>query len=139
MTRNEILDFVRKNTTSWMATVEDGEPRVRGMDTPVVDEKGLTFCTGTSKPVSRQLLANPSVELCYFDSSTGVQMRLRGRMEKLDDEQLKRHIVETRFTFLKPVVESHGWETLTLFRLPGGRGSLWSASEPGGGSQEFEF
>jgi pyridoxamine 5'-phosphate oxidase len=139
MTRSEILDFVRKSTTSFMATVENGEPRVRGMDTPHVDEHGLTFCTGSRKQVCLQLLANPSVELCYWNQEEGVQLRLRGRMEILDDEALKQHIVETRFTFLKPVVERFGWGSLTLLRLGGGQASLWSARNTAGGSEEFPF
>jgi len=53
MNREEILDFVRGNTTSFMATTENGEPRVRAMDTPHIDENGLTFCTGTGKDVCR--------------------------------------------------------------------------------------
>jgi uncharacterized pyridoxamine 5'-phosphate oxidase family protein len=139
MTRSEILDFVRKNTVSFMATVENGEPRVRGMDTPHVDENGLTFCTGANKQVSLQLQANPAVELCYWGQEDGIQLRLRGRMEMLDDEPLKKHIVETRFTFLKPVVEQYGWGCLALFRLGGGQASMWSARDTAGGSEEFPF
>jgi pyridoxamine 5'-phosphate oxidase len=139
MTRSEILEFVKRNTTSYMATVENGEPRVRGMDTPHVDDKGLTFCTGTGKQVSIQLLADPSVELCYWGKEEGLQIRLRGKMEKLDDDDLKRHIVNTRFTFLKPVVEQHGWGVLTLFRFSKGVASVWSATDSSGLSRTFEF
>jgi uncharacterized pyridoxamine 5'-phosphate oxidase family protein len=131
MTRREILEFVRENPISFMATMENGEPRVRGMDTPHVDDKGLTFCTGSSKDVCRQLLANPAVELCYWSSEEKKQLRIRGKMEKLGDIELKKEIVETRFTFLKPVVEQYGWDSLTLFRLSGGTVRIWSAAEPG--------
>lgn len=140
MTREEILEFVKKARTSFMATVENGEPRVRGMDTPLVDENGLTFCTGTTKDVCRQLLADPAVELCYFIQEEGRQLRLRGRMEKLDEEGLKRHIVENVFTFLKPVVEKLGWESLTVFRLSKGTAFLWEARNvASAGTQRFEF
>ncbi|MBD3278717.1 MAG: pyridoxamine 5'-phosphate oxidase family protein [Candidatus Aegiribacteria sp.] len=131
MTRKEILEFVRNNTTSFMGTVEHGEPRVRAMDTPHVDDNGLTFCTGSGKDVCRQLIENPSVELCYWSASEKKQLRIRGKIEKLDDEDLKKEIVETKFTFLKPVVEQHGWDTLTLFRLSGGTVRIWSAEAPG--------
>ena len=131
MTRKEILEFVRNNTTSFMGTVENGEPRVRAMDTPRVDDNGLTFCTGSGKDVCRQLLEDPEVELCYWSTSEKKQLRIRGRMEILDDEDLKKKIVETKFTFLKPVVEEYGWNTLTLFRLSGGTVRIWSAEAPG--------
>jgi uncharacterized pyridoxamine 5'-phosphate oxidase family protein len=139
MTRNEVLDFVRRNTFSFMATVENGEPRVRGMDTPVIDDNGLTFCTGSNKAVCAQLTADPSVELCYWSIEDGTQIRLRGRMEKLDDEALKKSIVETRFTFLKPVVEKYGWGSLTLFRLSRAAGSCWRMANTAGGCEPFDF
>ncbi|MCD4848275.1 MAG: pyridoxamine 5'-phosphate oxidase family protein [Candidatus Aegiribacteria sp.] len=130
MNRFEILEFVRRNTTSFMATAEGGEPRVRGMDTPYIDENGLTFCTGTGKDICKQLLANSSVELCYWSMEEKIQLRIRGEMEKLDDEELKKHIVETKFTFLKPVVEQFGWDTLTLFRISSGEARTWSPENP---------
>ena len=43
MNREEILEFVRRNTTSFMATVDDGEPCVRGMTTPHIDDSGITI------------------------------------------------------------------------------------------------
>jgi len=57
-------------------------------------------------------------------------VRIRGRMEELDDQELKRHIVETRFVFLEPVVEQFGWESLTLFRLSSGEVRTWSPENP---------
>ena len=139
MTRSEMLEFVRENPASFMSTVEDGEPRVRGMETPIIDEEGLTFLTGVQKDVCRQLLANPSVELCYFSPEKGLQLRLRGRMEPLDDEEIKKRIVNTRFTFLKPVAEAHGWGAFAIFRFSGGTARVWSMENPAGGSEIFEF
>ncbi len=130
MNREEILEFVRRNTTSFMATVDTDEPRVRAMDTPYIDENGLTFCTGTGKDICKQLLANSSVELCYWSMEEKIQLRIRGEMAKLDDEELKKHIVETKFTFLKPVVEQFGWDTLTLFRISTGKARTWSPENP---------
>jgi pyridoxamine 5'-phosphate oxidase len=130
MNRKEILEFVKRNTTSYMATLENGEPRVRAMDTPHIDQNGITFCTGTGKDVARQLLADPSVELCYWSAEEGIQLRIRGKMERLDDQELKQLIVETKFTFLKPVVEQYGWDTLTLFRLSCGKVRTWSPTNP---------
>jgi len=136
MTRPEVLEFVRRNSTSFMATVEDGEPRVRGMDTPHVDEKGFVYCTGRDKNVARQLRANPAVELCFWSGEERLQVRIRGRMEEISDPALLEQIVETRFTFLKPLVKAHGWETLTLFRLSRGEVRTWSAGKPAGVSED---
>jgi len=132
--RSEIIDFVRKSPISHMATIEGGQPRVRAMQTAKISEEGLTFCTGTHKPVCQQLLADPAVELSYWNPEAGIQIRLRGKMEHLDALDLKKEIVETTFTFLKPVVEQHGWESLALFRLSGGEYRSWCSTD--GGSTE---
>lgn len=131
MERNEILEFVRRNTTSHMATIQDGQPRVRAMSTPHVDDEGLTFCTGAHKPVSKQLLANPAVELSYWSAEDGIQIRLRGQMEHVESLDLKKQIVETTFKFLKPVVEEHGYESLALFRLSSGEYRTWDSNDRG--------
>ena len=120
MNRQEILEFVRKYPTSYMATVEDIEPRVRAMQTAHIGEEGLTFCTGVHKDVYNQLVANPVVELMYWSPEKGIQLRLRGCMAPLDSLELKTWIVQEAFTFLKSVVEQHGYESLGLFRLPHG-------------------
>jgi len=111
-----------------MATVEAGKPRVRAMQTAVVDEKGLTFCTGSHKNVARQLLVDPSVELSYWDAADGRLVRVRGEMEHVDDVKLKEHIVDQVFPFLKPVVEAHGHEAIALFRLSHGETRVWSSA-----------
>ena len=129
MNRQEVLDFVRKNPVSYMATLESGRPRVRAMQTALVDENGLTFCTGKPKPVCAQLLADPAVELAYWDRGGGVQVRLRGEMEHLDDVDLKKRIVSEVFTFLQPVVEQRGYEVLALFRLSSGESRVWRRAE----------
>jgi len=140
MKRNEVLEFVATCDTSFMATIENGEPRVRAMDAPHVDENGLTFCTGSTKDVCIQLMADPMVELCYWNGEKGLQLRIRGRMERLSDLDLLKHIVETRFTFLQPVVDRFGWEALALFRLSRGEVRTWSPENIGRVvSEVFEF
>jgi len=131
MTRQEILDFVRSNPTSFMATLDNGEPRVRGMQTAQISDGGLTFCTGTHKDICKQLLANEAVELAYWDESGGVMLRLHGRMEPVDSLDLKQEIVNTTFQFLKPVVKQHGYESLALFRFAGGEYKLWDRNQGG--------
>ena len=51
MNRQEILSFVRSHPTSFLATVDHGEPRVRAMQTAYIDDEGLVFCTGVHKDV----------------------------------------------------------------------------------------
>jgi len=136
MTREQVLEFVKGNPASFMATMDSGNPRVRAMHTALVEPVGLTFCTGVNKDVHRQLAANPSVELAYWDPKGGVQVRVRGEMQQLDDLDLKKRIVNEVFTFLKPVVEQFGYDVLSLFRLAKGTSIVWRAAQ---GTAPMEF
>jgi uncharacterized pyridoxamine 5'-phosphate oxidase family protein len=132
MNRVEALEFARANPVCHMATVEDGEPRVRGMMTLKVDEKGLLFVTGTPKPLWSQLQRNPMVELCYYSRESGTQLRIRGSAALLDDDDLRREALE-RLPFLKDAVKVIGLDLLGIFRLESGQSSTWKmaqASEP---------
>lgn len=60
----EICDFLKQCETYYLATVEGDQPRVRPFGTAHVFEGRLYFQTGKVKQVSKQLLANPKVELC---------------------------------------------------------------------------
>ena len=72
-----------------------------------------------------------SRELSYWSAEDGIQIRLRGQMEHVESLDLKKQIVETVFTFLKPVVEEHGYESLALFRLSGGEYRVWDSNNRG--------
>src|SRR5512136_471803 len=109
MTRDEVLAFVKAHPVAFMATVERGEPRVRGMLTALSEPAGLTFCTGVQKDVHQQLMAHRSVELAYYDAKADVQVRVRGAMERVADPAVTKHILDEVFTFLKPVVAQHGY------------------------------
>ena len=62
-----VYDFLKKCGTYYLATVENGQPRVRPFGTIDLFEGKLYIQTGKCKPVADQLKANGSVELCAFD------------------------------------------------------------------------
>ena len=125
MDKREILDFIRANPMATMCTVEGNKPHGRGMETFRVDENGLIFYTGTYKDVYRQLENNPEVELCYIKD---IQVRVSGRIELLDDPELKKEIVAKR-PFLKGLIEQRGYEAIGVMRLKGGRATTWSMKD----------
>ena len=63
---DEILEFLDKAGTYYLATVEGDQPRVRPFGTVMLCEGRLCIQTGKVKPVSKQIAANPKVELCAF-------------------------------------------------------------------------
>lgn len=125
MTGAEILEFINRNQFCFLATTEDGAPRVRGMAFYRADENGIIFHTGTMKDLYRQIAANPSVEVCFFSPQEGIQVRVRGTAEIFDDMDLKREIVEKR-AWLKPWIEERGYEMLGVFRMTGCLASTWT-------------
>jgi pyridoxamine 5'-phosphate oxidase len=123
MNKNEILKFISKNPLGCLGTIEGQAARVRFMDTFRADENGLIFYTGKIKSVFQQILKNPQVEVCYF--ADNIQVRVRGKMEIIEDLKLKKEIVKNR-PFLKPFYKNdEDFEEMGLLRLKG-KATVWS-------------
>ena len=125
MTKEEILEFATKNPVCSLATIDGNQPRVRTIMLYKADENGIIFCTGRDKAVHKQLQANPAAELCFYNAEQGLQVRIEGAVEMLDDLELKKKIVEA-FSFLKPWVESQGYEVMICYRLNNARAVTWT-------------
>ncbi len=139
MNRDEVLAFVKANPVAFMATVERGNPRVRAMQTALVEPAGLVFCTGVQKNVHQQLAEGGSVELAYWDAKKDVQVRVRGEIERVADSAVTKRILDEVFTFLKPVVAQYGYEIFTSFRLAKGTSIVWRMAESGAPLEVAEF
>lgn len=63
---NEVLDFLKKCWTYYLATVDWDQPRVRPFWTINIFNNKLYIQTWKSKNVWKQIQANPKVELCWF-------------------------------------------------------------------------
>lgn len=73
-----VHDFIKACGTYYLATVENGQPRVRPFGTINIFDGKLYIQTGKSKEVSKQIQANPKVELCCFDGQKW--LRLAGEL-----------------------------------------------------------
>ena len=123
MTKQEIYSFINKNQNCTLATIDGNKPRVRGMMIYSADENGIIFHTGINRQMYKQIKANPNVELCFINDNT--QIRISGIATEEKDLRLKEEIVSKR-TFLKPVVDSHGYDTFILFRVQKLVATVWS-------------
>ena len=63
----EVYEFLKACGTYYLATLDGSQPRVRPFGTVDLYDGKLTIQTGRSKDVSRQMLANPQVEICAFN------------------------------------------------------------------------
>jgi pyridoxamine 5'-phosphate oxidase len=125
MNKAEIIDFMNETHTCYMATLEGNKPHVRAIGIFKADEDGIIIQTWTFKDIYKQLSANPNVELCFHDAKRGVQVRVSGAVELLDDLELKKEIVAER-TFMKPIVEERGYEVIAIYRLKKGVAHAWT-------------
>jgi pyridoxamine 5'-phosphate oxidase len=127
MTPKEIIEFINKNQTCCIATIEGNKPRVRGVMTYRADDKGIIFHTGVTKDFYKQLQANPNVELCFDnnDPQNFIQVRVSGIAIPENDVKLKEEIVASR-PFLKPVVEKFGYQALAVFRVQQLTATVWT-------------
>ena len=132
MKKEQVFEILNENPTFFLATTEEGEPRVRGMMLYKADESGIVFHTGPNKDVFHQILKNPKVQMCFYDAAQNVQIRVRGTLECIDDEGFKEAIANhpTR-------VFMRGWKAscdtvqdfynmFSIFRLKNGVANVWT-------------
>ena len=125
MTRSEILEFINKNPVFFLATQDSEQPRVRGIMVCKADDNGILFSTGKPKDLFRQLMDNPLVELCFYSAEENKQIRISGKVELVEDLDVKKNVVE-KFPFLKPVVEKESYDVLAPFYLRQGKALVWT-------------
>jgi len=70
----DVLDFLKKTGTYYLATVDGSQPRVRPFGTINMFEGKLYIQTGKKKDVARQIGANPKIEICAFDGETWLRI-----------------------------------------------------------------
>ena len=73
-----VADFLKDAGTYYLATVEGDQPRVRPFGTAHIFEDKLYIQTGKVKDVSKQIHANPKVEVCAFKD--GKWLRVAGEL-----------------------------------------------------------
>jgi pyridoxamine 5'-phosphate oxidase len=128
MTKQEIIDFLKANEAGYLATVENDEPRVRGMAHYITADGRIVYHTGTGKDLAKQVPNGAVVEMCVFEPQSMTQVRVRGAVETLNDQALKEQIVADR-PFLKPMVDATGYEHFLLFALVNPKATVWTMAD----------
>ena len=70
----EVYEFLKKCGTYYLAPVDGDQPRVRPFGTENLFEGKLYIQTGKVKAVSKEMAANPKVELCACDGETWLRV-----------------------------------------------------------------
>ena len=88
----KVYQFLDEANTYYLATVEGDQPRVRAFGTALLYDGKLYIQTGRVKPVSKQIAANPKVEICAFKD--GKWLRIAGELVNDDDKAVKEAMLE---------------------------------------------
>jgi len=87
----KVYDFLKAAGTYYLATVEGDQPRVRPFGTIEVFEGKLYIQTGKVKDVSKQIHANPKIEICAFKD--GAWLRLAATATADDRIEAQQHML----------------------------------------------
>ena len=87
----EVFAFLKRCETYYLATMEGDQPRVRPFGTVDLFEGRLYIQTGKVKNVSRQMLANPKIELCGM--ADGKWIRVQAEAVKDDRLEARAHML----------------------------------------------
>lgn len=87
-----VAKFLQDAGTYYLATMEGDQPRVRPFGTAHVFEGKLYIQTGKVKDVSRQIHANPKVEICAFKD--GEWLRVAGELAEDDRREARQSMLD---------------------------------------------
>ncbi|MCL2390561.1 MAG: pyridoxamine 5'-phosphate oxidase family protein [Endomicrobia bacterium] len=131
MEKNEIFKILNENPVFYLATSENGQPRVRGMLLYKADDRGIIFHVGTYKDLYKQLQNNPKAELCFYDTKNNIQIRVSGAIEETNDNNLKEEILaHPSREFLRQMKAAAGadnfYKTYAVFILKNAKAVVWT-------------
>lgn len=88
----EVYDFLQESQVYFLATIDGNQPRVRPFGTADIFENKLYIQTGKVKDVSKQIAANPKVELSAFDGERW--LRVAATLVEDDRYEVKKHMLD---------------------------------------------
>lgn len=122
----EIYEFLKACGDYFLATCDDGQPRVRPFGTVNIYNGRLYIQTGKSKSVSRQLHKNPKLEICAIKD--GKWMRVEATAAEDDDRGARVSMLEA-YPNLKALYSPDDGNT-EVWYLRNVTATLYSFTEP---------
>jgi uncharacterized pyridoxamine 5'-phosphate oxidase family protein len=132
----EVIKFLRENRLGFLASVDNGKPRVRPWGF-LFEEKGkFYFCTNTTKDVYKQLKNIPYIEFSCSNKEFNTWLRLSGQITFSDDKRIKEKIFEL-YDPIKNMYKTPDNPIFTVFYMEHGTASISSFFSPA--PRRFEF
>lgn len=90
----EPIELLKENPMGFLATVANGEPRLRPWGFMFEEGGKFYFCTNNTKEVYREIKANPHIE--FSSTSPNFEwVRLRGEIQFTDNLKIKEKVIES--------------------------------------------
>lgn len=86
-----VVKFLKEAEKYYLATVEGDQSRVRPFGTAHIFEGKLDIQTGKVKDISKQIHANPKVEICAFKN--GEWLRVAGELVEDDRREARQSLM----------------------------------------------
>lgn len=107
-----ICKFLKDASVYYLATVEGDQPRVRPFGTANIFDGKLYIQTGKVKPCSKQILANPKVEISAFHQDTWI--RIAGELVEDDRIEAKKSMLDA-YPNLRGMYDENDGNTQVLY------------------------
>lgn len=134
-TMKDVVKFLTEHKQGFLATTENGKPRVRPFEFGVEDGGKLYFCTANSKEVYNQIKANPYIE--FSSSAPGnTWIRVSGEVQFSNDLKIKEKIMNSS-ELVKTIYKTPDNPLLEVFYLVTGTATKSSLS--GAPTKKVEF
>lgn len=122
----EAYEFLKKCGTYYLATAENGQPRVRPFGTADIFDGALCFQTGKCKEVSKQIHANPKIEICCFKD--GKWLRIAADAVEEPRVEAQEHMLAA-YPELRTMYQPGDGNT-EIFKLQNAEATFCSFTEP---------
>jgi uncharacterized pyridoxamine 5'-phosphate oxidase family protein len=90
----DVYDFLKGCGNYYLATTEGDQPRVRPFGSLAIFEGKIYIQTGKIKNVSKQIAANPKIEICAYDGK-GSWIRVQAVAVEDDRREAKQFLLDT--------------------------------------------
>ena len=125
----DCIKFANENPVCYFATVENDQPRVRGLRMWFADNSGFYFQSQFVKALCKQLKKNNKVEVCFRapePGPIGTVLRVAGRVEFVDDMALKARVIKERLSLKEMGIVRPDDPILAVFRIYTGEAFFWT-------------
>ncbi len=115
---SDVINFLKENSLIYLATNGlDGNAKVRPILFYFDEDEKPYFCTGNTKPMFKELDANPNCEITVATPEF-VWLRIAGKVEFSDSLELKQKVIDAN-ELVKALYETADNPTFEVFTVSG--------------------